>query len=165
MSQPLPNPPPELLDELTAYLDGELDAAGSRRVEELLARDPRVREELQRLERAWQLLEELPGPGVDETFTRSTVAMVAMAAEEQVAGWTAALPAVRRRRWSVTIAGLCCAAAVGFAGVRFLAPNSNEQLLQDLQVIEHLDEYRQAGDIEFLRLLADEKLFVEESAE
>ena len=37
---------PEVADELTAYLDGELDAEAVRRVEERLARDAEYRGQL-----------------------------------------------------------------------------------------------------------------------
>ncbi|MGE0610676.1 MAG: anti-sigma factor [Pirellulales bacterium] len=161
---PSANTPPELLDELSAYLDGELDAERSRAIEEMLARDPAVRAEVQRLERAWQLLEELPCEGVDESFTQSTVAMLAVAAEQDLAQQTQALPTLQRRRWLRAAIGLAAAAALGFACVQLAAPASNQQLLRDLTVIEQLDEYRQAGDIEFLRLLTDAEVFPEEAA-
>ncbi len=155
--------PPELLDELTAYLDGELDAERTRVIEELLARDPQVRAEVQRLEQAWQMLGELPRGTVDESFTRSTVEMVALAAEQEVTRHTMTLPTRRRRGWLRLAAGLFCAAVLGFGCVKLLTPGSNQQLLRDLSVIEHLDEYRQTGDIEFLRLLTDAEVFPEET--
>ena len=38
-------------------------------------------------------------------------------------------------------------------------------MLRDLPVLENYDEYRQVGDIEFLRLLRDEGLFAEDEEE
>ena len=74
---------PEIDDELTAYLDGELDAASVRRVEERLARDTAYRGQLQKLERTWDLLDRLPRADVGEKFTKSTLEMVAVAAAKE----------------------------------------------------------------------------------
>ena len=74
--------PDEVQEELTAYLDGELDPAGSRRVEERLKNDPAYREELQRLEQAWNMLDELDRVVVGEAFTRTTMEIVAVAAAD-----------------------------------------------------------------------------------
>ena len=68
-------------EELSAYLDGELDAESVRKVERRLARDGSYQLELQRLERAWRLLDDLPRATVDESFTKSTIEMVAVAEE------------------------------------------------------------------------------------
>ena len=46
MSEPQKQLDPDLQEQLVAYLDGELDAAVRRRVEEMLANDPRVRRQL-----------------------------------------------------------------------------------------------------------------------
>lgn len=160
---PTPDVSPQLLDDLSAYLDGELDAVGNRRVEELLARDPRVRSEMQRLERTWTLLNELPRADVGEDFSRTTVEMVAIASQEEVAQRTQALPTQRRIRRLAAATGTVCAALIGFLAVRFLAANPNERVLQDLGLLESLDEYRQVVDIEFLRLLSEQKISPQET--
>lgn len=153
----------ELDAELVAYLDGELDPAESRRIEELLARDDKARARLRTLERAWDALDELPRTTVDESFTRSTVEMIAVTAEHDADELENNL--VRRRgRWLIGIAGTAAAALLGFALVRFGWPDPNRRLVEDLPVLEHLDEYSQVQDIEFLRQLADEKLFVAEDS-
>ena len=74
-----------LTEQLVSYLDGELEGGAVRRVEEALAADPHVRQELWQLDRAWQLLDELPRMQVDESFTRSTVEMIAVQAEQELA--------------------------------------------------------------------------------
>ena len=53
-----------LHEELTSYLDGELDPQQVRRIEERLARDADYRAELQRMQRAWDLLDRLPRASV-----------------------------------------------------------------------------------------------------
>ena len=144
---------PELEERLVSYLDGELDANEASRVEQALAADPRVRRELWQLERSWELLDELPRTQVDDSFTRSTVEMIAIKAEADLAVAQASLPERKRRaRWLVGLA-LAAAAATGFLLVAGLRHQANQRLLQDLPIVEKLDQYRDAEDIEFLRLL------------
>lgn len=154
-----------ILEELTAYLDGELDSEHRRRVEERLARDPEYRGELQRLQRAWDLLEKLPRSTVDDSFTRTTIEMVAVAAADEAR--TQALERPRRRRRQALWGGLgiACAACFGFVIGSRAWPNTNQQLLEDLPVIQNFDLYRQADSMEFLRKLAASKLFDEETSD
>jgi len=144
-------------DELVAYLDGELDAASTHRIENLLASNPAIRNELHRLERTWDLLDELPRVTVDESFASSTAEMVAIAAERELEAQKAELPRQRRRWWTWSVAVLAAAVLCGFLGMRWLLPDPNRQLLADLPILENLDAYRQAGSVEFLRMLSTER--------
>ena len=83
-------------EELVAYLDGELDVEASRRIEAQLAADARIRERLQKLQRTWDLLGELDEALVDDTFTRSTLEMVALKATEE----SSEEPGRPWRRWA-----------------------------------------------------------------
>jgi anti-sigma factor RsiW len=148
-----------LEEQLTAYLDGELGAEDARHVEALLASDSKVRRAMQRLDRTWQLLDELDTSGVDDQFTRSTLEMVTTAAGEEAERVQVEAPRRRRRRWLALGGGLLGAAAAGFAAVALLAPDPDRELIDDLPILENLDEYRQVGDLEFLQLLYQEKVF------
>jgi hypothetical protein len=152
---------PEPEDELSAYLDGELDAEAVRRLEERLARDPACRAELQKLERAWNLLDRLPRAAVDESFTKSTIEMVATSASQEAESLVRELPRRQRRRRLAATLGMAGALAAGFVIGTQIWPDPNENLLEDLPVLENLDLYYQADDIEFLRLLDKEGLFAE----
>jgi len=142
-----------LEEQLVSYLDGELEAVEARRVEEALAADPRVRQELRQLERSWELLDELPRTQVDESFTRSTVEMIAVCAEKDLVAARSELPRRKRRAWLLAGGTLLAAAAAGFLFVATLSHRADEQVLLDLPVIEHLDQYRELEDLEFLRAL------------
>jgi hypothetical protein len=157
--QPEPAADPPLYEELVAYLDGELAAERASRVEQLLAADPEVRETLRQLEQTWEMLDMLGTADVDESFAQSTLEMVAVEAEEQIRQVEADLPRTRRWRLTLQCTGLAATALAGFLTVAWLYPDPNRQLLEDLPVLENLDEYRQVGDIEFLRLLDREGLF------
>jgi anti-sigma factor RsiW len=151
---------PVLHDELTAYLDGELDAESVRRVEERLARDHAYQTELRQLERAWDMLDRLPRSRVNEGFSNTTIEMVAVAASQDAESVRQVWP---RRRWQ-QLASASVALAAGLAGFavgHWLWPNPNQPLLKDLPVVENFDLYYQADNIDFLRLLDSEGLFVE----
>ncbi len=147
-------------EELVAYLDGELDADAARRIEALLASDPEVRARLQSLERTWELLDELDETPVGDPFTRSTLEMVAVAAQEDLD--RSRRQGTRRRGMWFYAACLAAAAAAGFAAVFALAPDPNRRLLEDLPILENFDEYRQAHSIEYLHKLRAAGLFVGE---
>ena len=104
-----------LEEQLVAYLDGELDTEGSRRIEELLVADPEVRRRLQAMERTWELLDELDEAPPGDQFTHTTLEMVAVAARKEVEQTLAGAPRRRRRqRWLIG-GGLLAAALAGFS--------------------------------------------------
>ncbi len=161
MAEQHPTEAEQLQEELTAYLDGELDVAEVRRVEERLARDAVYRAELQRLERTWTLLDRLPRSTVDEGFTKSTIEMVAVVASREAEAVEDSLPRRRQRRRLIGLAGVVAAGLVGFIAGHFIWPSPNEALLRDLPVLENLDRYYQADNLEFLQALEHEGLFIE----
>ena len=156
---------PEIDDELTAYLDGELDAASVRRVEERLARDTAYRGQLQKLERTWDLLDRLPRADVGEKFTKSTLEMVAVAAAKEADEVNRTLPKLKQRQRMAGVIAMVAALAVGYAIGRQAWPDPNEALLRDLPVIENIDLFYQVEDADFLRELDREHLFEEPEGE
>lgn len=155
--------PPD--EQLVAYLDGELAPEDRRRLEELLASDASVRRRLQDMERTWDLLDDLDTAPVGSQFTQSTLEMVAVAAQQDVDHSLAEAPRRRWHRLLMLTGALLAAGAVGFGGVALLAPDPNQQLLQELPVLEGLDAYRQVDDIAFLRMLQEQQLFSKETRE
>lgn len=157
-----PLPPAMPSDEqLTSYLDGELDVEERRRIEELLASNAEVRRRVQEMERTWDLLDGLDAAGpVGEQFAQSTLEMVALAARDDVDGISGGTPFRRCFRTLAIAAVLLATAAIGFTAVVLFRPDPNRQLLDDLFLLENFDQYRQVGDIEFLRMLRREKLFL-----
>ena len=161
-----PKPTPETQDDfpadLVAYLDGELDAAQTRAVEKRLSQDSGFRRQLRELQRAWDLLDHLPTADVDESFTRTTIAMVAVSASDDVE--RVAVRRGRRKRWmgwTGTVAA-ATAFAAGYVAVWVLVSRENRRLLRDMPVIERMDQYRYADNVEFLRQLEHEGLFTED---
>lgn len=154
-----------LQEELTAYLDGELDAESVSQVEQRLARDAGYREELARLERAWGLLDRLPRAALDETFTKSTIEMVAVAASQEADAVLAEQPRRRRRQQWAGTAGVLAALAVGFFIGTRVWPDPNQELLRDLPVLQNFELYYQADNMDFLRMLDEADLFPEGDAD
>ena len=146
-------PDTELREELVAYLDGELPPEEARAVEARLSHDERYRREMQGFDRAWSALEELPQATVDDTFTKTTIEMVAVAAEKDLAEQTQTLPFVRRKRtlWIAAIAGV--AATLGFALARIALDRPDRVLLANLPIVQQLDAYGQNLSPEFLTAL------------
>jgi anti-sigma-K factor RskA len=149
-------------EELVAYLDGELDAEAARRLEERLRTDEALQQELQRLERTWDLLSTLPRTESNPSITKSTIEMLALESEEDCR--LQAARRVRRRRlmWAAAAAMLFLAGWLGTIVARTMWPDPDAPLLSDLPVIRQRELYQQAGDIEFLRLLRQRGLFVSE---
>jgi anti-sigma factor RsiW len=159
----MPDAERRALDEkLVSYLDGELDAAESSQVEHALAQDARVRRELKQLERCWELLDELPREEVGEDFTRTTVEMIAVQAERELAEVEAELPSRKRKAWLLAAGAFLTAGIAGFIAVGVYSDRENKKLLKDLPVVENLDQYRQVEDINFLRALRDKNLLPHE---
>jgi anti-sigma factor RsiW len=148
-----------LEEQLVAYLDGELEPDQSRRVEELLASDAEVRAALQRLDRTWELLDQLDRQETEEETVCSTMELVAAVAEEDVTRLRSAASA--RRRFALAAGGLLAASLAGFLIVWGLTPDANQALLEDLPVLENLEAYQEIDDLEFLRELSREQLFAD----
>ena len=159
MSEQPATPENDLTEQLSAYLDGELDADARDQVEQLLARDSNARTQLQRLERAWQLLDGLPRVELEPSFTETTVEMIAVSVADELG--ESKLPAAKRRwTFAAVMSSLCLGASLlGFVAVKFAAPDPNADLLRDLPAIENVEHYLQGGDVEFLRKLKESGLF------
>ncbi|HTQ37537.1 MAG TPA: hypothetical protein VMJ32_00825 [Pirellulales bacterium] len=153
----------QLDEQLVAYLDGELEPQAARQIENTLATDERARKRLNQLASSWDLLDQLPRATVDDLFTRTTVEMVALAAEDEVAQDRVGDPAKRRRRWLEGGIATLAAAVVGFVVVAMVMPDQNDALLRDLPVVKNLELYQDVGDIELLKQLQKANLFAEDA--
>lgn len=149
--------PEDLADEqLVAYLDGELEAEEVERVEQRLASDEHFRRRMQLLQRSWDLLDDLPRAEASESFTQSTVSVVALKAVDSQSFW--------QRHRTALVASLASLATIAAALLGYLAVYSwfdrpNQLLLRDLPVIEKVDMYTAISGIDFLRELDEQQVF------
>lgn len=149
----------EMLERLTAYLDGELDAAETRAVDERLAVDAAWADALRRLQRAWDMLDGLPRADVGATFTHTTVEMIAIDAEQELSAVQKHRPRGRMLDRALLVVGTMVAAIGGFILVETLRPPRDAELFRTLPVLQHYDLYartEQAETAEFVKLLRDQ---------
>jgi hypothetical protein len=114
------------------------------------------------MERAWDLLDNLGRTEADDSFTHSTVAMVALKAQDEVEADKQAASRKRALVWGGLGAVALVAALSAYIVVDRELNEENRELVRDLPVIERLDEYRNIESVEFLERLHKEGLFAAE---
>jgi anti-sigma factor RsiW len=146
---------PEQRDNLSAYLDGELEENAVQEIEQILAISPVARHEVDMLSRTWDMLNALPVHKASEEFTQKTV--TTMRAGERPAPPLAsrALKQNARRGAVLTLwAGILAVCGyVGYSATHQWVPNESDQLLDDYEIISNLDKLQEVGNIEFLQVL------------
>jgi hypothetical protein len=152
MSQPSPTDD-RRVEQIVAYLDGELSPTEAALVERQMADDAEFRSEVQSIEQAWSALDALPSTQVDERFSQTTMEMVVVAARTELAEKTQALPIKRRNDLLGKVLLAVATASLAFLTVRLFRDNPNQVLLADLPTIQYLDIYSQFRDVDFLREL------------
>src|SRR5947207_1140323 len=149
-------------EEIVAYLDGELDSEGEARVARRLSDDPAYRLRLNQLQQAWDLLDNLRGTEADDEFTASTVAMVAVQAEQDAQSQQTRAVRQRNLAWLTLVAVMLLSVVSGYVVLHRRLTRADRNLVRDLPVIEHVDEYSNIDEVSFLKLLARENLFPSE---
>lgn len=155
-------PSQSFTEKLVAYLDGELPEGDARDVEQSLASDPAMRVEVEKLNRAWDLLDLLDRPNASGEFSSRTLATLKVSGtttalpNEQSAAPTVAIAATKLSRFGVPplvawLAGLVTVTLLGFFVGRMTVRPESDVWLDDLALIEQLDVYREIGDAQFLR--------------
>lgn len=152
-------------EQLVAYLDGELDSEGSRQMEEQLAHDANLRDELRRLQRTWDLLDELPRADVGTDFTQTTVEVVALSAEQELVDTRMAAQRSRTLVWAIAGAGVLLIGAASYFAAAAYLQRPTAQLARDYPIIQDIDLYTIADSVEFLHQLDDESLFAQEDVD
>jgi anti-sigma factor RsiW len=156
----------EQRENLVAYLDGELDEPGTQEVEQVLAESPVARHEVDMLSRTWDLLAVLPGAKASEDFSRKTLTSIRAAegTRTSIDGDAVSRQIRRTVVLSAAVVLLAICGVAAFRGMKSVVPNEADLLLRDFDVIEHLDEYQEIGDIEFLRTLKSKRTLAEYNA-
>ncbi|MBW8884135.1 MAG: hypothetical protein JF612_05010 [Planctomycetia bacterium] len=149
-------------EEIVAYLDGELDSEAEARVARRLSDDPAYRLRLNQLQQAWDLLDNLRGTEADDEFTASTVAMVAVQAEQDAKSQQTRTVRQRNFAWLTLVAAMLVSVVSGYVVLHRQLTRADRNLVRDLPVIERVDEYSNIDEVSFLKLLARENLFPSE---
>lgn len=158
--------------DLVAYLDGELDEAGTHAVETRIATDPETRAELEALKQAWGLLDYLPTASPSPNFTHRTLERLTL--EKVPAPKTMPVP-VTGRPWLVGAgwaAAILIALGGGYYATTFFGPpptptpepipDADRPLVQHLHIVERWRQYEHADDLEFVKKLSHPDLFGED---
>jgi anti-sigma factor RsiW len=148
--------------QIVAYLDGELDAVANAEIEKRLADDAEFALRLQQLQRAWDLLDDLPRANNNIDFTRSTVELVTVSAEDDLQATKNLATQKKIQSWLIRSGLVSFAILLGWFLGDWYFGRAQRQLLRDLPVIHQFDEYRLTEDLEFLKQLQDAGLFDEE---
>jgi anti-sigma factor RsiW len=156
---------PEEMDDLVAYLDGELDHDSTQRIERRMGQDPMFRQRLQQMQRAWDLLDVLPRAQAGESFARTTVEIVALRASQEVQQQVEHKQRQNVLAWVLGGAVIAVSAAASFVATSSYLGGPEKQFLIDLPVIERVDEYQWIDSIEFLKMLDEQDVFPEEASD
>ncbi len=144
----------ELDDEtLVAYLDGELDAATTQTLELQLAQQPQLKERLEKLRRAWELLDEIPDMPPSPNFAASTMEMIALSeVQEQAkqASW------ISRNFLGLLLASIPLAFVVGFVGTLSWQRQRDRQLLADLPLLVEWRAIKSIDSTQWIDVLTQE---------
>jgi len=172
---PEPGEPPGD-DDLTAYLDGELEGAAARAVEAQLANDAAARRRAEGLKKAFDLLDYLPKAEPSADFATRTVTSLqpAPAARPTPAETPAVTRAESPRRRALALAGWAVAAGVALgvgAAARLLSPPAAgraevgpEDQANDYRLLGRLSLYVGVEDLDFVKALDATDLFEPEMA-
>ena len=157
-------------EDLVAYLDGELNDDAASRVEETLTDQAPIRQEVEKLTRVWELLDLLPEPRASAKFTERTLSAIQTQRDQSEVDEADTRPMAtqqshhwktRARKIALRFGAFLGLILVGSAGFNSAFTRNTErmdQLLNDLPIIERLDQYREAGSLEFLEALNDSEL-------
>ena len=160
-------------EELVAYLDGELPDEVASRVEKSLVDDANVRRDVEQLTKTFDLLDLLPTSQASDGFAEKTLTAIRTQADapkpESTGKATSPVKtksnySKRAKVWGIRAAafiGLMFAATSGFNGTFKQNSEPMDELLTELPVIQRLDEYKEIGDVEFLKSLSESGLFDE----
>ncbi|MCA9189843.1 MAG: hypothetical protein R3E01_09255 [Pirellulaceae bacterium] len=147
-------------EDLIAYLDNELDDRRRHEVERRLADDPGFRDKLRGLQSSWDMLDELPSESADESFTRTTLEIVATNIEQSLQKDEASFwnrPFGRRVKVAIVVGA---AFTTGFLIVFAIAKGIAFQYERDLGLWTNYRLYQNIDSIEFLRSMRDKGLFL-----
>jgi anti-sigma factor RsiW len=150
-------------ENLTAYLDGELDEDATRRIESVLAGSTVARNDVELLAQTYELLDELPRPKAPADFAEKTMATARL---EGIRPPLTQRPWFRQAQRGVTLTGwttaMVASAAMAFAVTNQWIRQPEDEIVEELPVIRNLHMYNEVKSMEFLdRLSADQELLNE----
>jgi hypothetical protein len=149
-------------DNFVAYLDGELLEPETRRIESVLTQSEVARHEVGLLAKTWEMLDHLPKVKVSDDFKEKTMASLTI---QQIPIPITDQPWFNKAMFIGLVSGwgaiLASVTAVGFFIAHYSIPNPNQELLENYELIKHLDSYQEIGSVQFLELLEKSPIWQE----
>ncbi len=157
-------------ENLSAYLDGELDEEVAQALEAKINLDPAARAEVEALKRAWGMLDYLPRPQPSTGFTHRTMEKLSLVRMGKALE-TGKMPSsrsglLRSLGWAAAFLAMI-GAGLGASYLlwhqpRDHGPDADEPLVRHLRVLEKWRQYEYIDDLDFLKALDHPELFGEE---
>lgn len=156
-------------EELVAYLDGELEDAAAREIEQKIANDPIARTKTQSLKKTYDLLDYLPRPEPSADFATKTVTQI-LPYSQPSTSHSSINESIPRPRiaWPWLSIAAAFSIVIGLAiGLITRTPSTKELPLTPdlLPLLSRLSFYNGVDDLEFLRKLDRPDLFGDDAEE
>lgn len=155
-------------ENLSAYLDGELDEEASHALEAKINLDPEARAEVEALKQAWGMLDYLPRPQPSTGFTHRTLEKLSLV-QMGKALETGRMPApgsglLRYIAWAAAFLAMT-GAGLGASFLLWHQPRdqgAEEPLVRHLRVLEKWRQYEHIDDLDFLKSMDHPDMFGDE---
>lgn len=147
------------VDELVVYLDGYLDDAQRRRVEQRLVEDESARENLAALQNSWDALDCLPRPACNTDFTESTMRLVV---QKELAVRPAGKLVRKIVGWVGVATLLLFSLGMGYFVSQRWESADEREFFESYRLVRDWEKYQLIGDFEFLLRLEKDGLFAGE---
>lgn len=140
-------------EALVAYLDGELDAEQTQKIDQQIATHPDLRDRIKQLRMTWDLLEELPVDPPSPRFAETTLEMAALssAAEQK-----SSLRLLFSNFTRIVIVAIPLLFLAGFVVSRINQSRIERQLLRDLPILVDWRSLSNIDSLEWLEVLVSE---------
>ena len=152
---------PNHVEQLVAYLDGELNDEQSAEIEERLRKDAKLRQMTEDLDRTWGLLDVLEPVVAGEEFSRRTLKTItatgSVPLHRGLGTFGSVLSSIISRQalvwFGIGVMGTLC--GLGVVALRGTSEESShaEQLLRQIDVLQRYPEYSIIPDVNLLRQL------------
>jgi hypothetical protein len=140
-------------EALVAYLDGELDAEQTQKIDQQIATHPDLRDRIHQLRMTWDLLEELPVDPPSPRFAETTLEMAALSSAVQP---KTTLSLLFNNPIRVVIVAIPLLFLGGFIVSRINQSRLERQLLRDLPILVDWRSLSNIDSLEWLEVLAGE---------
>ena len=161
MTDKAPPKQPNQIEQLVAYLDGELNDEQTAAIEKRLRKDPKLRQMAEELDRTWGMLDALEPVAAGDDFSQQTMQTVAATGSElrqreraSISRLLSSLVGGQTLVWfGMGVIGALI--GLGIGAIRGMSEESTQaaQLLRQIDMLQRYPEYSVVPDVQSLREL------------